>query len=129
MPDETHETEHGAVALDRGAVDTLLQMVGDDPETMTEIVDAFLEDVPDRLAEIASGLADGDAGIVRRASHTLKANGLTFGAFAFAEACRQLEEAAQGDDLDGASPLAAKIGYDWAAVRPAVEALATGAGK
>ena len=114
-------------ALDPTAVDSLLEMIGDDPEMVREIVDAFLEDAPDRLAEIATGLADGDAALVRRAAHTLKANGLTFGALGFAEACRELEDAAGSGTLDGAAPIAAEVERNWSAVRPAIEALAAGA--
>jgi len=76
------------------------------------------------MAEIRDGLADDDAEIVRRAAHTLKANGLTFGALAFADACRELEETARAGKLDAAVPIAAKIERSWAATRPAIEAMA-----
>ena len=107
-------------------MDYLLEMIGDDPELIEEIVGAFLEDVPDRLAEVAAGLAAGNAPLVRRAAHTLKANGLTFGALGFAEACRELEDAAGNGTLDGAAPIAAEVERTWTAVRPAIEALAAG---
>ena len=125
---EVYEADDSEAALDQGAVGTLMELIGDDPEMVRDIVGAILEDAPERLAEIASGLADGDARLVRRAAHTLKANGLTFGALAFAEACRELEEAARGDFLDAAAPIAAEIERSWSAVRPAIEALAAGAG-
>ena len=76
------------LALDPHALAALADLVGDDPEAITEIVEAFLEDAPDRLAEIRTGLAGDDLELVRRAAHTLKANGLTFGALEFATACR-----------------------------------------
>ena len=125
--EETGNTR--AAALDPIAVDSLLEMIGNDPEMVREIVDAFLEDAPDRLAEIATGLAEGDATVVRRAAHTLKANGLTFGALGFAEACRELEDAAGSGTLNGAAPMAAEVERSWSAVRPAIEALAVGAGR
>jgi len=124
---EVSELNHDEPVLDPGAVGSLLEMIGDDPEMVREIVDAFLEDAPDRLTEIATGLADGDAALVRRAAHTLKANGLTFGASAFAEACRRLEETATDGTLDGAAPIAAEVEHSWSAVRPAIQALADGA--
>ncbi len=76
------------LALDPHALAALSDLVGDDPEAITEIVEAFLEDAPDRLAEIRTGLAGDDLELVRRAAHTLKANGLTFGAQEFATASR-----------------------------------------
>ena len=45
------------LALDPHALAALADLVGDDPEAITEIVEAFLEDAPDRLAEIRTGLA------------------------------------------------------------------------
>jgi len=118
------ETESSDIALDPAAVGTLLEMIGDDPEMIREIVDSFLDDAPERLAEIATGLAVGDAGLVRRAAHTLKANGLTFGATAFAQACRDLEEAASTDHLDSAARMAAEVERTWSAVRPEIQELA-----
>jgi HPt (histidine-containing phosphotransfer) domain-containing protein len=123
-----YETDSGDVALDPVAVGTLREMIGDDPEMIREIVDAFLEDAPERLAEIANGLADGDAELVRRAAHTLKANGLTFGAVAFAQACRELEDAARAEQLDAAVPIAADVERTWSAVRPELQELAVGSG-
>ncbi len=120
------ETESSDVALDPVAVGTLLEMIGDDQEMIGEIVDAFLEDAPERLAEIANGLAVGDADLVRRAAHTLKGNGLTFGATAFAHACRELEDAARTEQLDAAAPLAMEVERTWSAVRPEIQELAAG---
>jgi HPt (histidine-containing phosphotransfer) domain-containing protein len=123
-----YETDNSEAVLDPEAVETLMEMIGDDQGMVREIIDAFLEDAPDRLAEIAGGLADSDAGLVRRAAHTLKANALTFGALTFADACRELEEAAKADALEAAAPIAAEIERSWSAIRPAIEALAAGAG-
>lgn len=128
MLERMEDAGHGAVALDPGAVAALFEMVGQDRDVVKDIVDAFLEDASARLDEITSGLARGDAALVRRASHTLKANGLTFGALAFAEACRRLEEAAKNDDLDNTGPIVADVEKGWSAARPAVEALAAGVG-
>ena len=128
MP-EANEIGDSTAVLDSAAVGSLLEMIGDDPEMVKEIVDAFLGDAPDRLAEIATGLTDGDAALVRRAAHTLKANGLTFGALTFAEACRALEVAAGNGTLGIAAPIAADVERSWSAVRPAIEALAAGPGR
>ena len=57
-------------ALDPVAVGSLLEMLGDDPEMVREIVDAFLEDAPDRLAEIATGLTAGDVDARPARRHT-----------------------------------------------------------
>ena len=53
---------------------------------------------------------------MRRAAHTLKSNGATFGATRFSELCRELELQAQAGDLTGASELAGRIETEYAAV-------------
>ena len=111
------------LALDPHALAALADLVGDDPEAITEIVEAFLEDAPDRLVEIRTGLAGDDLELVRRAAHTLKANGLTFGALEFATASAELERTAKLGELGPATTLATEVERTWAEARPAIEAL------
>lgn len=58
---------------------------------MPELIDSFLEDAPQGLAALRAALAAGDEVGFRRAAHSLKSNGVTFGATAFAEIARALE--------------------------------------
>lgn len=60
-------------------------------EFVVELVESFLEDGPRELAAMRAAVAGGDAAAFRRHAHSLKSNGATFGAAAFAEAARQLE--------------------------------------
>lgn len=59
---------------------------------VVELVDSFLEDAPQALAALREAAARGDATAFRRHAHTLKSNGVTFGATAFADAARALEQ-------------------------------------
>lgn len=61
-------------------------------EFVTELVQAFLEDAPVQLRELARAAEAGDAPALKRAAHTLKSNGNTFGATAFADLARALEQ-------------------------------------
>ncbi len=56
--------------LDAAAVSALVAMLGDDVEALTEIVDAFLDEAPQRLAELRDGTTAGDAAVVGRAART-----------------------------------------------------------
>lgn len=58
---------------------------------MPELIDSFLDDAPQGLAALHAAVNAGDALGFRRAAHSLKSNGVTFGAMAFAEAARTLE--------------------------------------
>lgn len=79
---------------------------------MPELIDSFLEDAPQGLAALREAVVAGDATAFRRHAHSLKSNGVTFGASAFAEAARALEH----------SPLA-DLGSDAAARVAALAAL------
>jgi histidine phosphotransfer protein HptB len=56
-----------------------------------ELVQTFLEEAPLMLNELQQSRASGDADAFRRAAHTLKSNGLTFGALALAAMAREFE--------------------------------------
>jgi len=58
-----------------------------------ELIDTFLQEAPGMLAELAQSLAATDADRFRRAAHSLKSNGNTFGALALGALARDLEVA------------------------------------
>ena len=58
---------------------------------VAELVDTFLEEAPGLLAALRKARAADDADAFRRAAHSLKSNGLTFGATALASSARALE--------------------------------------
>jgi len=60
-------------------------------EFAVELVDTFFEEAPGILAELRSAQAQGDADSFRRAAHSLKSNGNTFGASKLAAMARELE--------------------------------------
>ncbi len=104
--------------LDRAAIDALLDLLGGDPEALVDVIDAFLEEAPARIAEAVKGCQTGDATLAGRAAHTLKSNALTFGANRLAEQSRLLEEAARNGDLQTAGELASALEGEWVRTRP-----------
>ena len=60
-------------------------------EFVSELVGTFLEEAPGMLADLRAALAVRDAERFRRAAHSLKSNGLTFGAGTLAAMARELE--------------------------------------
>ena len=101
----------------------LSTMLGDDREALAELVDAFVDEAPQRLAELRRGAEQGDAALAGRAAHTLKSNGLTFGAVELAALCRRLEAAAGKDELASGSELIDRVDDEWARVREELLAL------
>ena len=96
--------------LDPVALEELRELGGD--EFVVDLVATFAADAPPLLAVLRGS----DVDEVRRAAHTLKSNGTTFGATRFAELCRELEEQAKAGDLTGAPALADRIEAEYALV-------------
>jgi CheY-like chemotaxis protein len=105
------------------ALEQLRKLGGD--EFLAELVDAFLVEAPGLLATMRRALEQGDADEVRRAAHTLKSNGATFGDEEFAEVCRELEERAKDGRLDGAGELAERVEAQYSQLEKALAPLGT----
>jgi HPt (histidine-containing phosphotransfer) domain-containing protein len=78
-------------ALDPKAGRALEELLGGDREALADLVDGFVDEAPARLAELRRGADPGDPALAGLAAHTLKSNGLTFGAVELASLCRRLE--------------------------------------
>jgi HPt (histidine-containing phosphotransfer) domain-containing protein len=96
--------------LDPAAVEELRELGGD--EFVADLVATFLADAPPLLGALRGSEVDE----VRRAAHTLKSNGATFGATRLSGLCRELEEQAKAGDLTGAPALADRIDEEYALV-------------
>ena len=75
--------------IDAGTFKALQDTAG--AQFVAELVDTFLEEAPVMLRNLAEALAARDAEKFRRTAHSLKSNGLTFGALHFAAMARGLE--------------------------------------
>ncbi|MDE2358402.1 MAG: Hpt domain-containing protein [Betaproteobacteria bacterium] len=75
--------------IDVATFEDLKTTAGDD--FVRELVDTFLVEAPAMLAELRDAFAAVDAERFRRAAHSLKSNGNTFGALAFGAMARELE--------------------------------------
>lgn len=91
--------------LDQAALANLLAMVGDDPEFVDELVDAYLEDAPSQVAAIRAAVDGDDPVALVRPAHTLKGSSQNLGASRVAELSRTLEERGRSGVLIGAAGL------------------------
>jgi HPt (histidine-containing phosphotransfer) domain-containing protein len=94
--------------IDRAVYAALENTVG--AEFAAELVDTFLEEASGMLAALRSARADNNAERFRRAAHSLKSNGSTFGASRLAALARELE--LNGLDVDPARDAAALAGLE-----------------
>ena len=83
-------------AIDMATFTELQETAGAD--FVAELVGTFLEEAPRMLAELRSALAARSADAFRRAAHSIKSNGNTFGASRLAEMAREPELGGLGTD-------------------------------
>lgn len=101
--------------IDPHAFDELQATAGAD--FVAELVDTFAEEAPTLVDELRSALAAGSAERFRRAAHSLKSNGTTFGAVRLAALARTLELGGLPPDAGGIDALAAELATTLAALR------------
>ena len=75
--------------IDVTTFNELKQMSGED--FINELIDTFLEDAPQMIAEIKAAHASSNAEVFRRAAHSMKSNAATFGASQLAALAKELE--------------------------------------
>ncbi len=88
------------ISLDAPTLHVFLSIIGDDPAFLQELFQDFLTDAQSCRSDTHAALASGNADTVRRAMHTLKANGAIFGAQTLSRLCGRLEQLAEEDNLD-----------------------------
>ncbi len=74
-----------------------------EPQEVWELAQLLLEECSKLLDQVRSGLADGDAKVVRRAAHTLKSSAAALVADHVATAALRIESVAREEDLEGAA--------------------------
>jgi PAS domain S-box-containing protein len=102
-PLETHTQ-----VIDAGALGKLIGDVG--AELLPQIIEAYLAEVPARVAAIAAAVAAGDCERVAREAHPLKSSSANLGATALEEVARRLEHAGRELNRDTVEMEAGRLG-------------------
>jgi HPt (histidine-containing phosphotransfer) domain-containing protein len=92
-------------------------------EFAMELVGTFLEEAPGMLNDLRTALGANDAATFRRAAHSLKSNGNTFGALTFSAQARALELAGLGSIKEGGTKPLDELDAEFARVAAALAAL------
>lgn len=108
--------------LDPAAMERLWDLAGGDETFLVELMDTFLEDAPQLLADIRQAVEHGDAAGLYLATHSLKSNSTDFGAIVLSGLCRELEEMGKTGTLDKAAETAAQAEVEYERVKAAMEA-------
>lgn len=84
---------HDTQRIDPAVLQQLKEDLGGDQEILEELVDDFIRDTPDLLAEMRQALAATDLPVLLRTAHTLKSTSAVLGALPLSRLSQELEEA------------------------------------
>jgi HPt (histidine-containing phosphotransfer) domain-containing protein len=107
--------------IDRPTFDTLEQTTG--AEFARELIGTFLQEAPMMLDDLRDALAKGDADRFRRAAHSLKSNGNTFGALQLGAMARDLELGGMAKATADNGALLTALNAEYARVAAALDEL------
>jgi HPt (histidine-containing phosphotransfer) domain-containing protein len=101
--------------IDLQAIENLRALnPGDEDAFLREIVNIFLEDTPQRIAELDESLNEGDVTRFARAAHSIKGSSANLGAEALRAAAEKLEHHARTVGITDVTPLVQQIRVEFA---------------
>jgi CheY-like chemotaxis protein len=113
---------NGTPAIDLGLLIGFRDLDGDGGDgILGKLIDLFIDNSPQVLAEARSALAAAATPQLARAAHTLKGSCANFGAERMRGACARLEQLAKQGKIEGAAELLAEVEREFNYVRLALE--------
>jgi len=109
-------TMNPTVTIDPQILEGLRELSPDDPAFLRELIDLFISDVADRLAELDRALAAADANLLLRAAHNIKGSCGNFGAVELMRISQIMESQGKASDVAGAIATLPALKAAYAAV-------------
>lgn len=95
--------------LDMTALRNLKDMLGGDPEDLSELIEDFVAALPKQVQDMQGFGASGDLAALRRVAHSCKSNARDLGALTLADLCAQLEADSAAGTLSNVEDHLSKI--------------------
>ena len=95
--------------IDRSALVRLLEILGNDPAELEDLLADYNEDAPELARRIRDAAESGETDALRIAAHSLKANARDFGALHLSELCTGLEQDCIEGRTDNSKEAAVRI--------------------
>ncbi len=109
--------------LDPNALDQLRPFHGHDGGSLLgNLIEIYLEQLPNRLDGLVRAAREGDAPSVFRIAHMLKSTSASLGAYTLQALCQRFEDAGRMEQLDGVVPLLVEFEAQATRVKAALEA-------
>jgi HPt (histidine-containing phosphotransfer) domain-containing protein len=109
--------------LDQKAIEDLRALNPDDPSFLCELIQIYLSDSPQQIAEIEDSLEKGDAPRLTRAAHSLKGSSANFGAGQLRALCEKIEHLGREAAFGEIPPQLPELKAEYNRVKVALEAL------
>ena len=110
--------------IDMGVLQELLDLCDDgDTSLVTELIEIFLTDGPDRMQTARQGIEQGDLEAVERAAHSLKGSSGNLGANFLMAAAEEMQNASREGDETRVKQLAPEFEASFAAAEDALRNL------
>jgi PAS domain S-box-containing protein len=123
----TDEVQPSAQVLDASALERLRDTLGKQADILLPtLVKSFIDDGTRLLNEASRALQQKNAQDLRRAAHTLKSNGATFGAMMLSTVAKQLEQLGREGQFEGAAELIERAGREFVKAKTELEKLRIG---
>jgi HPt (histidine-containing phosphotransfer) domain-containing protein len=105
-----------APIISPSALADMRELNPDDPAFLREMIDLFIHDVGERVAELDRALATADANLLLRAAHTIKGSCCHFGAAELMRVSQIIEAQGKASDFSGAVATVPALKAAYAAV-------------
>jgi signal transduction histidine kinase/CheY-like chemotaxis protein len=102
-------------------MERLLLALGDEPEELAGILDAYFAQMSESLGKLALAIESGNAREVNSISHNCAGVSANCGIVALVEPLRELERRGRENELEGAAALSARVGKEFSRVRTFLE--------
>lgn len=103
--------------FDHKVLDSLRQLQREGrPDIVQQVINLFFKAAARLLKDLEEGAANGDAALLRDASHALKSASANMGAVALSSRCTELEAMAKAGSVSDAVPMVGAIVEDYRAV-------------
>jgi HPt (histidine-containing phosphotransfer) domain-containing protein len=112
--------EADPLQLDRAA---MLEQLGGDEGSLRQLIQIFLQESSELIAEMRQALAEGDAARLTRPAHSLKGAAGLFAAPGVAETAQELESLGHEGQLAGATEVFGRLEQEYGRLKPALDAL------
>jgi CheY-like chemotaxis protein/HPt (histidine-containing phosphotransfer) domain-containing protein len=107
--------------LDRNSLDNIRSLGPNGPRMLSTVIGIYLNDSPILIDRLNETFDAADVEGVVKAAHALKSASAGLGATTLAVMCKQVEDSARGNSMDGAGTLISRIRLEYGRVKEALK--------